>query len=365
MATCSPQELLTNGSCFLCLSEKELNVAIAQLLCDIASGGAPCFPENLSGVESPLNTVTPDWVGQVYVQDNGVVWQAGSLLGLSWTVICEPNSGGGDGLVFGPDPETATSIDAQIDALLNVFGAGSDYTTISFGNPVTVTDFIDFNSSPVMTSLEFRLLESVGQQVDISGCDALVTFVADSLETVGNYFSIDGSTLLVSVSCASLVSVADEFNLNSTDSLNSINFPVLASVGASLIITGGATITTISFPGLASVGSQLDFESLTLCTTISLPSLVSVAAEIFVSGNPALTSFSAPVWVPTNGTTMNFTDNALNATSVQLILRRCVLAGVTTCTIDLSGGTNAGTASLNAQGQADVATLGAQLTINP
>jgi hypothetical protein len=79
----------------------------------------------------------------------------------------------------------------------------------------------------------------------------------------------------------------------------------------------------------------------------------------------ALADVSIPLWVPTDGTTITFSNCALSATSVELILRRCVLAGVTTCTIDLSGGTNAGTASLSAQGQADVVTLGAQLTINP
>jgi len=62
---------------------------------------------------------------------------------------------------------------------------------------------------------------------------------------------------------------------------------------------------------------------------------------------------------------MDFGSCALSPTSVELILRRCILAGVTTCTIYLAGGTNAGTASLNAQGQADVATLGAQVTMNP
>ena len=69
--------------------------------------------------------------------------------------------------------------------------------------------------------------------------------------------------------------------------------------------------------------------------------------------------------MPTDGGIQVFGNCALNTTSVELILRRCVLAGVTTCTINLSGGTNAGLSSLSAQGQADAATLGTQLTINP
>jgi hypothetical protein len=59
---------------------------------------------------------------------------------------------------------------------------------------------------------------------------------------------------------------------------------------------------------------------------------------------------------------------ALNAASIENVLRRCVLAGVTTCTIDLSGGTNAGLASLSVQGQSDYAALvtaGNTMSINP
>lgn len=40
MAVCNASELLANASCFQCLSKKELQMVIVQLLCDInASGG--------------------------------------------------------------------------------------------------------------------------------------------------------------------------------------------------------------------------------------------------------------------------------------------------------------------------------------
>lgn len=39
MATCSAQDLLTAGKCFDCLTKKELQIVIAQLLCEIVEGG--------------------------------------------------------------------------------------------------------------------------------------------------------------------------------------------------------------------------------------------------------------------------------------------------------------------------------------
>ncbi len=39
MAECSPQTLLESGKCFQCLSKKELQIVIAQLLCQISTDG--------------------------------------------------------------------------------------------------------------------------------------------------------------------------------------------------------------------------------------------------------------------------------------------------------------------------------------
>ena len=39
MAQCSAQDLLTAGACFSCLTKKELQIVIAQLLCEISAEG--------------------------------------------------------------------------------------------------------------------------------------------------------------------------------------------------------------------------------------------------------------------------------------------------------------------------------------
>lgn len=39
MSSCSTSELLASGACFQCLTKKELQIVIAQLLCEISSSG--------------------------------------------------------------------------------------------------------------------------------------------------------------------------------------------------------------------------------------------------------------------------------------------------------------------------------------
>jgi hypothetical protein len=39
MATCNPSTLIESAKCFQCLSKKELQAVIAQLLCNISSDG--------------------------------------------------------------------------------------------------------------------------------------------------------------------------------------------------------------------------------------------------------------------------------------------------------------------------------------
>lgn len=149
--------------------------------------------------------------------------------------------------------------------------------------------------------------------------------------------------------------------------VTTLTFPSLISVSGFIQMPGPVGLAILSFPVLTNLGGTFpfDFSSGSDLTTVYLPNVVTIAGNINGGNCATLTSFFAPLWVPTDGTNINISQCALDSSSVELILRRCVLAGVTTCTINLGGGTNAGVASLSAQGQADVVTLGVQLTINP
>jgi hypothetical protein len=92
--TVDPQTLLMQANCYACYADNGYMLQLMKLalLSQISTGsGVPASTcENLSGAASPLNNVTPDFVGQVYVQSNGEIWQAGNLLNSSWVVIGGP-----------------------------------------------------------------------------------------------------------------------------------------------------------------------------------------------------------------------------------------------------------------------------------
>lgn len=123
-----------------------------------------------------------------------------------------------------------------------------------------------------------------------------------------------------------------------------------------------------SIPGLTEIivndASSLagyDFETMDELTSLSFPNLVSIDPDntqggyLWISDCSSLTSLSMPVYEPTNGIDQTLSGNALDATSVNAFLARCVAAaGYVSGTIDLSGGTNA---APTGQGAADVVTL--------
>ena len=75
MAECSTSELLAAGKCFDCLTKKQLQIVIAQLLCDISASGAmdqDIFSGNYAGGE-PTDTPTGAQAIGIDTSD-GTVW---------------------------------------------------------------------------------------------------------------------------------------------------------------------------------------------------------------------------------------------------------------------------------------------------
>lgn len=81
MATCSASELLADGACFTCLTKKQLQIVIAQLLCEISAGGGGGGggEQVTSGNGAPSSTPTgsalyyDNLTGTLY-QWNGSAW---------------------------------------------------------------------------------------------------------------------------------------------------------------------------------------------------------------------------------------------------------------------------------------------------
>jgi hypothetical protein len=157
-----------------------------------------------------------------------------------------------------------------------------------------------------------------------------------------------------------------------SDALETISFPNLVSIGESLVISYCQALTTLDLSSLATLDGFMDDPSSgflqfainnnDVLTSISLPDFVgwddistSPYTEFVVSNNPLLTSLSIPVWVPNNTIVVDCRSNALDQTSVDQVLARCVAnPAYVSGWVRLNGGTNS---APSVAGLADVATL--------
>lgn len=150
------------------------------------------------------------------------------------------------------------------------------------------------------------------------------------LAVIGGSLFLDGMTSLVTLNLDSLIFVDVTFNLSLS------------------------TMATVSLPAFISVNGG-DFE-LGICpnlATLSAPEMVSVVGDINCDST-ALVTATLTKFVMANGRTYAFDNNALSAASVNHILARGIASGVTSATIDTSGGTSA---APSGQGIVDKAAL--------
>ena len=177
-----------------------------------------------------------------------------------------------------------------------------------------------------------------------------------NLTTVGGFFDLDNHADLATLNLPSLETVGGGLYLIDNDSITGYALVSLESIGVEVSINGNALITSIDLGGLSVVSGILgSIDNNDSLTQIDLTSLISVTGDTAIHDNSALDTIVIPAWIPTNGTTNSFTNNALLQASVDQILARHVAnAGYVTGQIDLSGGTNA---PPGVQGAADVITL--------
>lgn len=67
MASCSASDLLSSAQCFACLSKRQLQAIIVQLLCNISVDGTGTT--NFVGSGSPEGVVTADPAAMYFDQD--------------------------------------------------------------------------------------------------------------------------------------------------------------------------------------------------------------------------------------------------------------------------------------------------------
>jgi len=147
-----------------------------------------------------------------------------------------------------------------------------------------------------------------------------------------------------------------------------LSFPALTGVlDGNFNITNCGSLTTINCPLLTQIAGALQCYFNTALISVDLDSLVSVGGNMSFQGCSALVALSLPVWLPTDNTNINFVACALNTSSVDGILARCVAnPAFVSGTVDLSGGTNSPPTSVAPGSDYDILTVrGVTVSVNP
>lgn len=327
----TPQELLAASACWMtCVPSGAYKAVEAYLLCQIAnSGGGGQTCRSLSGDAPPTGSVTPDFIGQFYIDTStnpDSLYQSTGTTSADWAHYGEKYFTAGGRTLVGDT--TTTSYTYQGEQLNSGLFLASNTALLSFDAP----HLTQLSNNSVSFSTGFGLL-------------------------------VLGNSALVSVSCPNLISVTSTafrgtLNITSNAALVSLNFDALTSIEGDCTIISNATLAAISLPSLVSVGAVASGFLLTgntLLASLSLPSLVTSSFALNASGLANLTTVVLTSYLPSNTRAQNFGGCALTQASVDHILARCVAnAAYVSGTVTLNGGTNA---TPSAQGLLDKATL--------
>ena len=121
----------------------------------------------------------------------------------------------------------------------------------------------------------------------------------------------------------------------------------------SFVVLNCDKLPSMTFPALVNLTQGLAIQSCDLFASVNLGTATYDQVVNFDS-NPLLTTVATTAFTLVNATNVSFINCALSAESVNHILARCVASGLTTSTINLSGGTSA---APSGQGILDKATL--------
>jgi hypothetical protein len=221
---------------------------------------------------------------------------------------------------------------------------------------------LNLSNNPNLTSVTLTALQDVGNSIFLATNALAGALSLPALKTVGTDLQFQNNNI-TSFSAPNLTTIGGNLVGRSCPLLTSVTLTLLSSIGGggnpgALDFASSAALTALSFPALVNVGGDIIFSGSGLLTSVSFPSLTTLNPSnlnSFDGGTCAtLTTFSIPQLIFTDGFGIIFTGDALNAASVNLILRRGVVSGLSGSDFELAGGTNA---APSGQGVADKATL--------
>jgi hypothetical protein len=139
-----------------------------------------------------------------------------------------------------------------------------------------------------------------------------------------------------------------DIEITFASNLTTVHFPKLKACPLENFYFGcpklvDVDLTSFTRSGQPPVFDDLDFTFDSSLTAINLPNYVECGGRLGFRGCAALSTANFnPNLIFNNGTSsLDFADCALPQETIDFLLRRCVVSGLTTGIIDLSGGTNA------------------------
>lgn len=203
-------------------------------------------------------------------------------------------------------------------------------TLVSFPALATCNGFL-ISGMADMTAINFPVLTSTNGQTSVNNNPKLTTISFPVLTSVNTEFDVAGNATLVSLSCPVLTDIlGGDFDNTNNPLLTSESFPLLTSVGGSWYGSGNSSLATLDLPQFQSLGGDFGWS------------------------NTGLVTVNVPMILFPDGWNVQFNGGHLNEASVNHILSKLVASGVSTDSIDLSGGTNS---PPTGQGLIDKATL--------
>jgi hypothetical protein len=228
--SCDPQSLVSNASCFSCITGDPKEWVKLYLLRHIAGLDA-MTPQDLLAASACMTCVPP-----------------GMFKAVETYLLCQiANRGSGTSDVTW----TPTSVDF--------------FKVLVFGSNALAT-------LPGITSITYTPTTSGGFQ--FGKLDDLTSFSAPNLVTVTDSFQFDNAPKLTNLSCPVLASIGADLSVSTDNLLTAVSFPALTVVPGSFAIQTSAALTSISLPALTSIGADVFCGASPLLTSVDLPNVI-------------------------------------------------------------------------------------------
>jgi hypothetical protein len=244
-------------------------------------------------------------------------------------------------------------------------GDSTALATLNLSSLVTVGGDFQAQNKNVLKNFSLPLLQSVASHCTFYGCPQVTGINLNSLKNIGGGGRLDfnSDTSLSFVSLPAFTGVDSDLNVSACSALTGLSVPVLKNIGGALNLDSSNLLSSVTLPALTSIGG-FSAQTCTGLQYLSATGALTVALDCHITNNHAMTGLNLPNATYTDGIFFNAAGCALTSATVNQILSRFVASAVTTCVIDLSGGTNGAPTGQGATDKAALISSGNTVTTN-